>query len=177
VARDEGYAAAVYLDGDGEYDPAQAARVLSPVLRGRAEYVLGSRFLGRREGMTWHRTLANRTASSLLGVLTGGRVLTDGQTGCRAFGRRALELLEIGHDYNYAQVLTLDLHQKGIDPLEVPIDYARRRNGRSFVRYGEYARAVAPALFRQLRHSRSASSTSATTTPAATASAHAESTP
>ena len=36
VARDEGYAAAVYLDGDGEYDPADFARVLDPVARGRA---------------------------------------------------------------------------------------------------------------------------------------------
>jgi hypothetical protein len=177
VARDDGYAAAVYLDGDGEYDPGQAARVLAPVLAGRAEYVVGSRFLGRREGMTWHRSLANRALSALLGALLGGRVITDGQSGCRAFGRRALERLEIAHDYNYAQVLTVDLHAKGIDPLEVPIDYARRRNGRSFVRYGEYARAVAPVLWRQLRHSRNASSTSATTTPAATASAHAESTP
>ena len=30
LARDEGYAAAVYLDGDGEYDPADFERVLEP---------------------------------------------------------------------------------------------------------------------------------------------------
>ena len=30
LARDEGYAAAVYLDGDGEYDPADFATVLEP---------------------------------------------------------------------------------------------------------------------------------------------------
>ena len=64
LARDEGYDAAVYLDGDGEYDPADLARVLEPVARGRADYVLGSRFLGRRDGMTWHRTLANRLTSA-----------------------------------------------------------------------------------------------------------------
>ena len=35
----------------------RAAAVLDPVARGRADYVLGSRFLGApREGMTWHRT-------------------------------------------------------------------------------------------------------------------------
>ncbi|HVG74900.1 MAG TPA: alkaline phosphatase family protein, partial [Thermoleophilaceae bacterium] len=69
IARDEGYAAAVYLDGDGEYDPRQAARVIGPVLSGRAGYVLGSRFLGHREGMSWHRTLANRVMSAVLGFL------------------------------------------------------------------------------------------------------------
>ena len=49
-ARDEGYDAAVYLDGDGEYDAAELARVLEPVARGRADYVLGSRFLGAARG-------------------------------------------------------------------------------------------------------------------------------
>ena len=83
-ARDAGYAAAVYLDGDGEYDAAELARVLEPVARGRADYVLGSRFLGAREGMTWHRDLANRATTALLGTLMG-TVLTDGQTGYRAF--------------------------------------------------------------------------------------------
>ena len=41
IARDEGYSAAVYIDGDGEYDPADLERVLEPVARGRADYVLG----------------------------------------------------------------------------------------------------------------------------------------
>ena len=48
LARDEGYDAAVYLDGDGEYDPADFETVLDPVARGRADYVTGSRFLHRR---------------------------------------------------------------------------------------------------------------------------------
>ena len=49
-ARDDGYDAAVYLDGDGEYDAAELPAVLDPVARGRAGYVVGSRFLGEREG-------------------------------------------------------------------------------------------------------------------------------
>jgi hypothetical protein len=183
IARDEGYDAALYLDGDGEYDPAQAARVLAPVLRGHSDYVLGSRFLGAREGMSATRALANRAASALMGVLMGGRVLTDAQTGYRALSRRALGVFAISHDYNYAQVLTLELHRHGIEPLEVPIDYRRRAAGESFVRYGEYARHVIPAVWRQLkrprtaRPSRTTSHSSPAIAPAATASAHAESTP
>ena len=45
AARDSGYVAAVYLDGDGEYDPVDFERVLQPVAEGRADYVLGSRFV------------------------------------------------------------------------------------------------------------------------------------
>src|SRR6185436_5418362 len=129
IARDEGYAAAVYLDGDGEYDPADFERVLDPVARGRADYVLGSRFLGSRDGMSWHRTLANRMASALLGFLME-TVTSDGQTGYRAFSARALGAARIRHDYNYAQILTLSLWGQGIEPVEVPIRYRRRTSGR-----------------------------------------------
>jgi Glycosyl transferase family 2/Sulfatase/Type I phosphodiesterase / nucleotide pyrophosphatase len=160
IARDERYAAAVYLDGDGEYDPSDFERMLSPVARGRAEYVLGSRFLGEREGMSWHRNLANRTTSALLGFLMG-TVTSDGQSGYRAFSARALAGARIRHDYNYAQVLTLSLWGEGIDPVEVPIRYRRRRNGRSFVRYPVYLRRVAPAIWREWRSSRRARAASA----------------
>jgi hypothetical protein len=160
TARDEGYAAAVYLDGDGEYDPACFERVLEPVARGRAEYVLGSRFLGTRQGMSWHRTLANRAASGLLGFLTE-TVTSDAQTGMRAFSARALAAARIAHDYNYAQVLTISLWGACIEPVEVPIDYRRRTSGRSFVRYPEYLARVAPAVWREWRAARSSRSISA----------------
>ena len=154
LARDEGYAAAVYLDGDGEYD-AELESVLAPVATGRSDYVLGSRFLGHRDGMSWHRNLANRTATALLGTLME-TVLTDAQTGFRAFSKRALAAARIRHDYNYAQVLTLSLWGAGIDPVEVPICYRRRTSGRSFVRYPEYLVRVAPAVWREWRSSREA---------------------
>ncbi len=153
LARDEGYAAAVYLDGDGEYPSDRLARVLEPIARGRADYVLGSRFLGHREGMSWHRDLANRATTALLGTLMR-TVLSDGQTGYRAFSAAALRAAHIRHDYNYAQVLTLSLWGAGIEPVEVPIDYRRRTSGRSFVRYPEYLARVAPALWREWRSSR-----------------------
>jgi hypothetical protein len=161
LARDEGYAAAVYLDADGEYDPADFETMLDPIARGRADYVTGSRFLrGPRTGMTWHRTLANRATSSLLGTLLH-TVVSDGQTGYRAFSPRALAAARIRHDYNYAQVLTLSLWGAGIDAVEVPISYRRRTTGRSFVSYPEYLARVAPAVWREWRTSRTARAASA----------------
>ncbi|MEA2386313.1 MAG: hypothetical protein QOJ22_487 [Thermoleophilaceae bacterium] len=150
AARDRGYDAAVYIDGDGEYDPADFERVLEPIARRRAEYVVGSRFIGCRDGMAWHRNIANRATSALLGTLMG-TVVSDGQSGYRAFGRRALAEARIRHDYNYAQVLTLSLWGAGIEPVEVPIGYRRRTTGRSFVRYPEYFARVAPELWREWR--------------------------
>ncbi len=170
TARDEGYAAAVYIDGDGEYDPAEIERVLEPVARGRADYVLGSRFLGHRERMSWHRSLANRSTSALLGTLMG-TVTSDAQTGLRGFSARSLAAARIRHDYNYAQVLTLCLWGRGIEAVEVPVSYRRRTSGRSFVRYPEYLARVAPAVWAEWRAARASRRTSsATAAPMAPAS-------
>jgi hypothetical protein len=54
------------------------------------------------------------------------------------------------HDYNYAQVLTLDLLGKGFRYGEVPISYAFRTSGTSFIRLGAYLRRVLPAVHREL---------------------------
>jgi hypothetical protein len=82
--------------------------------------------------MTRSRRLANAAFSVLLSVLCG-RWISDGQTGIRAFSARALDVAEIVHDYNYAQVLTLDLLHKGMRLAQVPVRYRRRRHGRSFI--------------------------------------------
>jgi glycosyltransferase involved in cell wall biosynthesis len=163
IARDESYKAAVYIDGDGEYDARDFGRVLEPVARGRADYVLGSRFLGTERcpgGITWHRRVANLVASALVGFLTE-TVTSDAQTGYRAFSSRALAVARIAHDYNYAQILTLSLWGNGIDPVEVPIRYRRRASGRSFVRYPEYLARVAPAVWREWRAARASRRASA----------------
>ncbi|HEX6989812.1 MAG TPA: lysylphosphatidylglycerol synthase domain-containing protein [Bacillota bacterium] len=140
--------AAVYLDADGEYDPREIPRLLEPVLRGEADYVLGSRYLGTRDGQPWPRLVANLLFTALLCVLAGRRI-TDGQTGFRAFSRQALEVAEIIHDYNYAQVLTLDLLRKGMRMKEVPIRYRYRGHGRSFIR-AEYLWRVPWAMLREV---------------------------
>jgi hypothetical protein len=81
-----------------------------------------------------------------------GRRIRDGQSGFRALSAEAAAAAEIIHDYNYAQVLTLDLLGKGFRYLEVPISYRSRRHGRSFVRLPTYLRRVVPAVWHELRH-------------------------
>ena len=149
-ARRRGAVAVAFLDADGEYDPADLPRLLEPVLAGRADYVVGSRFAGTIESMLPHRRLGNRVLSALTSLVAGRR-LTDGQSGCRALGRQALEAARVAHDYNYAQVLTLDLLGKGFRYAEVPISYHWRTEGRSFVTLGTYLRRVLPAMVRAAR--------------------------
>jgi len=111
--------------------------------------VLGSRFLGGVGGMRFYRRIGNHAFTFLLVLLTRRR-MTDGQTGMRAFSREAAAAAEIIHDYNYAQVLTLDLLRKGCAFEEVPIRYYLREHGASFICW-RYPAKVLPAIWRELR--------------------------
>ena len=151
AAVERGAEAVAYLDADLEYYPEDIPRLVEPILAGRAEYVLGSRFSGddRARGMKLYRRMGNYAFTVLLVLLTR-RYMTDGQTGMRAFSQEAAGAAEIVHDYNYAQVLTLDLLRKGFLFEEVPIRYRLREHGESFISW-RYPAKVLPAIWRELR--------------------------
>ena len=123
--------------------------VATPLLRGEADYVLGSRFPGAASAMCPSRRWGNFFFTWLMRMLTG-RWLQDAQTGMRGFSMRALADAEIIHDYNYAQVLTMDLLGKRFRLAQVPVRYQQRRKGVSFICYSEYVRRVMPAMVREL---------------------------
>lgn len=141
--------AVAFCDADGEYAPEELERLVGPILAGDADYVVGSRFAGDISRMAPHRRLGNLVLTRLLGLIARRRI-TDGQSGFRALSPAAAAAAEIIHDFNYAQVLTLDLLSKGFRYAEVPITYRSRTTGRSFVRLGSYLRAVLPAIYREL---------------------------
>jgi uncharacterized membrane protein YbhN (UPF0104 family) len=138
-----------FCDADGEYAPEELERLVVPILEGRADYVVGSRFSGEIERMHPHRRLGNRFLTIILSFIARRRI-SDGQSGYRAFSNLAAREAEIVHDFNYAQVLTLDLFAKGFSYEEVPISYSFRESGSSFVKLGRYLRHVVPAVHREL---------------------------
>ena len=143
----DGAAVVAFCDADGEYAPEELGALVAPIVDGRADYVVGSRFTGRIHRMLRRRRLGNRALTVLLRWV-GRLPVTDGQSGYRALSRDAARAATIEHDFNYAQVLTLDLVAQGYRYLEVPISYRFRESGRSFVRLLPYLRAVLPAMWR-----------------------------
>lgn len=148
-----GVAAAAFCDADGEYAPEELGCLVAPILNGDADYVVGSRFSGEIRRMLPHRRLGNRLLTRGLATLTRTNI-SDGQSGYRALAPAAVADAEIIHDYNYAQVLTLDLLGKGYRYAEVPIGYEFRSSGSSFVRPASYLRRVVPAVHRELNTAR-----------------------
>ena len=82
----------VMLHPDGQYEPHLIPDLVTPIVRGEADIVLGSRFLGpdpREGGMPWWKYLANRSLTSVENVILGTR-LSEMHTGYRAYSRQAL---------------------------------------------------------------------------------------
>ena len=148
-AVEHGAAAVAFCDADGEYAPEELERLVAPVLAGEADYVVGSRFAGEIRSMRPHRRFGNVVLTRCTS-LVARRPISDGQSGYRALSAAAAADAEVVHDFNYAQVLTLDLLAKGYRYQEVPITYAFRTQGRSFVRLGRYLRNVVPAVWREV---------------------------
>ncbi|MBA2873719.1 glycosyltransferase family 2 protein [Thermaerobacillus caldiproteolyticus] len=140
----------VMIDADNEYPADQIPDLLAPIFNGEADYTMGARFLGTIQGMKLHRRLGNYCFTLLQSVLLRTWIY-DGQSGMRAFSRQAMEHAEIIHDYNYAQVLTLNLVRKGFRVKEVPIRYQVRTTGKSFIKFRAYLTAVLPAIWKEMR--------------------------
>ena len=143
-------AAVAFCDADGEYAPEELERLVAPIVAGDADYVVGSRFSGDIRRMLAHRRFGTQVLTFLLARIAR-QPITDGQSGYRALSNAAATSADIIHDYNYAQVLTLDLVRDGFRYAEVPISYSFREHGRSFVRLDRYLRKVVPAVARELR--------------------------
>ncbi|MEK0313619.1 glycosyltransferase family 2 protein [Cohnella sp. 56] len=138
------------IDADDEYPAEQLPEVLGPIINGEADYTMGSRFMGTSHDMTLTRRIGNY-GFTLLQCLLLRCWIRDGQSGMRGFSREAMARARIVHDYNYAQVITLNLLRQGFRVKEVPIRYRVRTQGESFIRFGTYVRKVLPAIWRELR--------------------------
>jgi glycosyltransferase involved in cell wall biosynthesis len=133
-AHARGYDVAVQVDGDGQHDPAFLASLVEPVADGRADLVIGSRFLS--EGgfrSTAVRRAGIRYLSWFLRARCGVRV-TDPTSGFRAAGRRAIELFARYYPSDYPEPEAVALARRaGLRLEERPVRMAERAHGRSSI--------------------------------------------
>ncbi len=131
----------VTLDADGQHQPKDICRLMKPILVGRADWVLGSRFLKRSpSNMPLIKHLGNKFFTFITSILSGAR-FTDTQTGFRAISQKALLALDLKSKFTYTQEMILILSLKGYRGVEVPIEVKCRNHGNSkiasnFIGYG-----------------------------------------
>jgi glycosyltransferase involved in cell wall biosynthesis len=84
----------VTFDGDGQHCVDDIDALVAPLRRGEADVALGSRFLGRTEGITASRWLILKAGVLFTRIFSRIRV-TDTHNGLRAFSRHAAQRIRI----------------------------------------------------------------------------------
>jgi glycosyltransferase involved in cell wall biosynthesis len=123
-----------FLDGDGSDVPGFLSAVIGPVARGEADFVMGSRLLGKREpgSMTPQQLVAGYLAGILMRVTYGVR-FTDMSPlrAMRLSQLRALRMSETTYGWNLE--MQMRVAASGLRILEIPVDHRCRRGGVSKV--------------------------------------------
>jgi glycosyltransferase involved in cell wall biosynthesis len=113
-------------DADLEYDPEDWPRMLSPVLRGKARVVYGSRFTGERRNMLLLHWIGNRFLSITTNVLYN-TTLSDMETCYKLIERDLVDSMNLHSSrFDIEPEITAKILKRGIRIYEVPISYSGR---------------------------------------------------
>jgi glycosyltransferase involved in cell wall biosynthesis len=120
-ARETGCTVAVMLDADGQHDPREILRVAGLVSAGKADLVIGSRFLEKKRGIPAHRQVGQKILDLFTNMGAKTKV-TDSQSGFRALSCQALDNLDFRSDgYNVESDMIAHFSAIGLSIKEVPI--------------------------------------------------------
>lgn len=114
-------AVCVVLDADAQHDPAEIPALAEPILSGKADVVVGSRFLGVHSRIPWWRQMGQHALTAATNVASG-LYLTDSQTGYRAFSPNAVDALKFRSEgLSVESEMQFQLMQKRLRVVEVPV--------------------------------------------------------
>jgi glycosyltransferase involved in cell wall biosynthesis len=119
LARARGARVIVTIDADGQYEPAEIASLVEPILEGRADFVSGSRRLGTELTTDATRHLGVIVFGTILTVLTRQRV-TDPACGLRAMRAEVTAAVTLEEQQYQASELQISAALNGYRLAEVP---------------------------------------------------------
>lgn len=110
----------VTLDGDGQHQAKDIARLLQGVTSREADLVIGSRFLEKNR-IPFLRRVFNLLAN-VITFLLSGIFLTDSQSGMKAFGKKALANIYVtANGFEFSSEIIREAKYYGLTTKEVPI--------------------------------------------------------
>jgi glycosyltransferase involved in cell wall biosynthesis len=120
------------IDSDGSHRPEELPLLLSPILQGQADLVIGSRFSDGKTVRTKKLNDAgNRLFNALVEVLTRNPI-SDSQSGYRAMTAGVLRSMKLkSGGYEIESEMLVKTVRKGFRIKEVPISFEQRTYGTS----------------------------------------------
>jgi glycosyltransferase involved in cell wall biosynthesis len=155
LAREFGARHIVTLDADGQWNPTEIPIVLEPLAEDEADFVIGSRVLGRAETDDAFRQAGVHVFARLVRLLTGVKV-TDTSSGFRAMRAELTGTVRQTQVQYQTSELLIGAIAQGYRIAERPIVMRKRTAGESKkghnVLYGfRYARVIVRTWWRERR--------------------------
>ena len=117
----------VFLDGDYSDYPEEMKDLIQPILKGKADMVIGSRALGERESgsMTFPQVFGNWLATTMMRYMQGAR-FTDLGPFRAIVWEKLLTLNMIDQNFGWTIEMQIKAHKAGLRYTEVPVNYRKR---------------------------------------------------
>jgi hypothetical protein len=128
IAQAEQSEIVINLDADGQYKPEELDRLVKPIIKGEADFVLGSRFMGFYEEAGSVRHIGVVFFSRLISLLTGVKV-SDCTNGYRAIRVSELHKLNLREDRFNANEIILEGLKNKLRFEQVPVSMMSRAAG------------------------------------------------
>ena len=140
-AMENGYDYMVQVDGDGQHDPCEIARLVEEMESDPpVDVVCGSRFL---KDLEYVGAISRRAGIHVFAFILSRFVdqkVTDPTSGFRLYNRRAISLFARDYPHDYPEVeAVLVLHHHHLRMREVPVRMFQRGGGQSSIRSGKSA--------------------------------------
>ncbi len=126
-----GYDAAIQIDGDGQHRPEYIEQLAKELEKGEAQIVIGSRFVTEKKPRSL-RMLGSNVISGLIRLSTGFR-LNDPTSGMRLFNRDVVKEFALNINYGPEPDTISYLIKKGVKVKEVQVKMDERIAGESYL--------------------------------------------
>lgn len=109
----------VTLDADGQHEPREIPTLTQPILDGKADIVIGSRFIKGKNDAPAYR----RFGIKLITSLVRSPRYSDALCGFRAYGKRAIKSLVLHEEgMGVSAEILLKAEKQGLAVMEVPVN-------------------------------------------------------
>ncbi len=131
----------VTMDADGQHQPEEIIKLVSPIIKNQFDFVIGSRILGAREHDSTIRIAGVYLFGALISFLLGKK-FSDPSSGFRAFKMDKMNTILLLEDQYHTSELIIEAVKKDISIGEAPItilkrNYGKSKKGKNFI-YGLY---------------------------------------